>query len=135
VAIRLAAQGGAPRLYRLPRLVEVPGVLRGRLPPLDRVVGLDAESEFLFVTTAKKELLALDLGSGRVDTVGKDIAQAALGVGHAVVATGRNPKAVADTVGEADDLLVVELLAQVDAYRDLSSSLAIDELEPGGSET
>ena len=28
-----------------------------------------------------------------------------------------------------------ELLAQVDAYRELSSSLAIDELEPGGSGT
>jgi len=79
VAIRLAAQGGAPRLYRLPRLVEVTGVLRGRLPPLERVIGLDAESEFLFVTTAKQELLALDLGSGRVDTVAKEIAQAALG--------------------------------------------------------
>jgi len=79
VAIRLAAQGGAPRLYRLPRLIEVPGALRGRLPPLDRVVGLDAESEFLFVATVKKELLALDLGSGRVDTVAKEIAQAALG--------------------------------------------------------
>ena len=79
VAIRLAAQGGVPRLYRLPRLVEVTGVLRGRLPPLERVIGLDAESEFLFVATAKQELLALDLGSGRVDTVAKDIAQAALG--------------------------------------------------------
>ena len=79
VAIRLAAQGGAPRLYRLPRLVELPGVLRGRLPPIERVIGLDAESEFLFVATAKQELLALDLGSGRVDTVAKEIAQAALG--------------------------------------------------------
>ena len=79
VAIRLAAQGGVPRLYRLPRLVELPGVLRGRLPPLERVIGLDAESEFLFVATAKQELLALDLGSGRVDTVAKEIAQAALG--------------------------------------------------------
>ena len=79
VAIRLAAQGGVPRLYRLPRLVEVTGVLRGRLPPLERVIGLDAESDFLFVATAKQELLALDLGSGRVDTVGKEIAQAALG--------------------------------------------------------
>src|SRR6185503_17751547 len=74
VAIRLAAQGGVPRLYRLPRLVELPGVLRGRLPPLERVIGLDAESEFLFVATAKQELLALDLGSGRVDTVAKEIA-------------------------------------------------------------
>ncbi len=79
VALRLAAQGGVPRLYRLPRLIEVAGALRGRLPPLERVIGLDAESEFLFVTTSKQELLALDLGSGRVDTVAKDIAQAALG--------------------------------------------------------
>src|SRR3954469_6761490 len=46
-------------------------------------------------------------GAGR--GMGVDIAQAALGAGHAVVATGRNTEAVADTVGEADDLLVVEL--------------------------
>src|SRR5439155_21014773 len=39
----------------------------------------DPESEFLFVTTAKHELLALDLGSGRVDTVGINVRQAALG--------------------------------------------------------
>jgi NAD(P)-dependent dehydrogenase (short-subunit alcohol dehydrogenase family) len=41
--------------------------------------------------------------------MGVDIAQAALAAGHAVVATGRNTEAVADAVGEADDLLVVEL--------------------------
>src|SRR3954464_11096433 len=46
-------------------------------------------------------------GAGR--GMGGDIAQAAPGAGHAVVATGRNTEAVADTVGEADDLLVVEL--------------------------
>ena len=78
-AIRLAARGGAPRLYRLPRLTEFAGALRGKLPPVERVVGLDAESEFLFVATAKRELLALDLGSGRVDTVATGLAQAALG--------------------------------------------------------
>jgi len=54
-------------------------VLKGKLPPIERVIGLDPESEFLFVTTAKLELLALDLGSGRVDTVGTNIRQAALG--------------------------------------------------------
>ena len=48
-------------------------------------------------------------GAGR--GMGVDIAQAALAAGYAVVATGRNTEAVAD------------------AYRDLSSSLAIDELE------
>jgi NAD(P)-dependent dehydrogenase (short-subunit alcohol dehydrogenase family) len=46
-------------------------------------------------------------GAGR--GMGVDIAQAALGAGHAVVATGRNTEAVGDAVGEADDLLVVEL--------------------------
>ncbi|HET9387061.1 MAG TPA: SPOR domain-containing protein [Gemmatimonadales bacterium] len=68
-----------PQLYRLPRLTPVEGVLKGRLPPVERVVGLDPESEFLFVATAKRELLALDLGSGRVDTVATGVAQAALG--------------------------------------------------------
>src|SRR5439155_240716 len=70
---------GTPQLYRLPRLTVVEGVLKGKLPPVERVIGLDPESEFLFVTTAKHELLALDLGSGRVDTVGTTIRQAALG--------------------------------------------------------
>ena len=46
-------------------------------------------------------------GAGR--GMGVDIAQAALAAGHAVVATGRNPEAVANAVGETDDLLVVEL--------------------------
>jgi hypothetical protein len=79
VAIRLPAKGGVPQLYRLPRLTPIEGVLRGRLPPVERVIGLDPESEFLFVTTAKHELLALDLGSGRVDTVVPRVVQAALG--------------------------------------------------------
>jgi sporulation related protein len=79
VAIRLPAKGGVPQLYRLPRLTPIEGVIRGRLPPVERVIGLDPESEFLIVSTAKHELLALDLGSGRVDTVATGIAQAALG--------------------------------------------------------
>jgi NAD(P)-dependent dehydrogenase (short-subunit alcohol dehydrogenase family) len=46
-------------------------------------------------------------GAGR--GMGVDIAQAALAAGRAVVATGRNTEGVANAVGEADDLLVVEL--------------------------
>ena len=46
-------------------------------------------------------------GAGR--GMGVDIVQAALAAGRAVVATGRNTESVADAVGEADDLLVVEL--------------------------
>jgi NAD(P)-dependent dehydrogenase (short-subunit alcohol dehydrogenase family) len=46
-------------------------------------------------------------GAGR--GMGVDFAKAALAAGHNVVATGRNPDAVAKAVGEADDLLVVKL--------------------------
>ena len=79
IAIRVAARGGPVRAFRLPTLVEIPNAIRGKLPPVERVVGVDVESEFLFVTTDKRDLLALDLGSGRVDTVATGIVQAALG--------------------------------------------------------
>src|SRR6185369_1436028 len=48
-------------------------------------------------------------GAGR--GMGVDIARAALGAGHAVVATGRNPDAVANAIypRASDDLLVVKL--------------------------
>ena len=46
-------------------------------------------------------------GAGR--GLGSDIARAALGAGHAVVATGRNTGVVAGAVGASDDLLVVKL--------------------------
>jgi NAD(P)-dependent dehydrogenase (short-subunit alcohol dehydrogenase family) len=41
--------------------------------------------------------------------MGVDFARAAMAAGHAVVATGRNPDAVAKAVGDSDDLLVVQL--------------------------
>src|ERR1700753_3855749 len=46
-------------------------------------------------------------GAGR--GMGTDIAKAALTAGHAVVATGRNPEAAKEAIGETDDLLVVKL--------------------------
>src|SRR3954471_1413031 len=48
-------------------------------------------------------------GAGR--GMGVDIVRAALGAGHAVVATRRNPDAVAKAIdaGKSDDLLVVKL--------------------------
>ena len=41
--------------------------------------------------------------------MGVDIAKAALAAGHNVVATGRNPDAVAEALGDADNLLVAKL--------------------------
>ena len=46
-------------------------------------------------------------GAGR--GMGVDIAKAALGAGHAVVATGRNPERVSTAIGAHDDLLAVTL--------------------------
>ncbi len=46
-------------------------------------------------------------GAGR--GMGVDFAKAALAAGHAVVATGRNPKRVRSALGTHDDLLVVKL--------------------------
>src|SRR2546426_2231750 len=58
VAIRIPTKGGAPRVYRLPSMVEVPTAIRGKLPPVTRVIGLDTEAEFLYVTSATKDTTA-----------------------------------------------------------------------------
>jgi len=58
--------------------------------------------------------------------MGVDIAQAALAANYAVVATGRNTEAVADAVGEADDLLVVELDITSLASAEAAVQAAID---------
>jgi len=46
-------------------------------------------------------------GAGR--GMGVEFAKAALAAGHRIVATGRTPDAVAQAVGDSDDLLVVKL--------------------------
>jgi len=55
--------------------------------------------------TSKKTWFITGAGRG----MGADFARAALAAGHNVVATGRNPDAVADALGEADELLVAKL--------------------------
>jgi NAD(P)-dependent dehydrogenase (short-subunit alcohol dehydrogenase family) len=55
--------------------------------------------------TSKKTWLITGAGRG----MGLHIAQAALAAGHNVVATGRNPDAVREALGPADDLLAVKL--------------------------
>ena len=57
------------------------------------------------MTTQNKTWLITGAGRG----MGVDIAKAALAAGHNVVATGRNPDAVAEALGDADNLLVVKL--------------------------
>jgi NAD(P)-dependent dehydrogenase (short-subunit alcohol dehydrogenase family) len=63
-------------------------------------------------------------GAGR--GMGVDIAKAALASGDAVVATGRDPDAVAKAVGEADDLLVVKLDVTSRAGAEAAVRAAVD---------
>jgi NAD(P)-dependent dehydrogenase (short-subunit alcohol dehydrogenase family) len=55
--------------------------------------------------TEKKTWIITGAGRG----LGVDIAKAALAAGHNVVATGRNPDAVAEALGDAENLLVAKL--------------------------
>lgn len=66
-------------------------------------------------------------GAGR--GMGVDFAKAALAAGHAVVATGRNPDAVAQAVGasdDSDDLLVVKLDITSRAEAEAAAAAAVD---------
>lgn len=79
VVVRVPAKGGPPRLYRLPGLAELPGALRGKVPGAERVFGVDVPDGQLYFRTAKKEVLAYDLESGRTDTVAVGVEIAAIG--------------------------------------------------------
>src|SRR3954453_6737116 len=57
------------------------------------------------MTTNTKTWIITGAGRG----MGVNFAKAALAAGHNVVATGRNPAAVAEALGEADNLLVAKL--------------------------
>jgi NAD(P)-dependent dehydrogenase (short-subunit alcohol dehydrogenase family) len=70
----------------------------------------------------KKVLLVTGAGRG----MGVDIARAALAAGYAVVATGRDPKKVAQAVGESDDLLTVELDVTDSASAQAAVQAAVD---------
>ena len=70
----------------------------------------------------KKTWLITGAGRG----MGVDITKAALAAGHAVVATGRNPDRVAKALGEAADLLVVQLDVTKPADAEAAVQAAID---------
>jgi len=63
-------------------------------------------------------------GAGR--GMGVDIAKAALAAGNAVVATGRNPDAVAEAVGRADGLLALQLDVTSHADAEAAVQAAVD---------
>ena len=54
----MAANGGAAQLYRLPTLAPWPTSLRGKLPAVERVLGVDPEGAELFVYPGDQHLFA-----------------------------------------------------------------------------
>ena len=64
-------------------------------------------------------------GAGR--GMGVDIAKAALAAGNAVVATGRNPDAATEAIGEDDGLLVVQLDVTVPSEAAAAVDAAVDQ--------
>jgi NAD(P)-dependent dehydrogenase (short-subunit alcohol dehydrogenase family) len=63
-------------------------------------------------------------GAGR--GLGADIAKAALGAGHNVVATGRNPAAVATALGEAETLFIAKLDVTSSQHAEAAVNAAVD---------
>lgn len=75
-------------MYRLPDLAPVTAGT-GRLPRIDRLIGLDTETDQLFAVTLRDELLAVDLLGGRIDTVTTQVAAAILGPDGTLYAVDR----------------------------------------------
>jgi NAD(P)-dependent dehydrogenase (short-subunit alcohol dehydrogenase family) len=67
-------------------------------------------------------------GAGR--GMGVEFAKAALASGHNVVATGRNPDAVAKAIGDSDDLLVVKFDVTSTEDAEAAARAAVDRFGP-----
>jgi NAD(P)-dependent dehydrogenase (short-subunit alcohol dehydrogenase family) len=78
------------------------------------------------MTTDKKTWLITGAGRG----TGVDIAKPALAAGHNVVATGRNPDAVAEALGDANELLAVKL--DVTSVQDAEAAVEAAVVRFGG---
>jgi hypothetical protein len=79
IALRVPSEGGPISAYGIPALTPLRDAVRGKVPPVQSIVGLDPEYDYLFVRTPTNEVLGVDLASGRVDTVATAVERATLG--------------------------------------------------------
>jgi hypothetical protein len=148
---RVSPGGGRWQMYRLPVLTPLPSP-SGALPRSDRIIGLDPEAEALYVMTLRDDVLAGDLLTARIDTVGRQAAQAVLGPEgtlyvvddeHRVIALKRRarrqwptplPTAPAMLFGAADQLLLAVVRGDPPRLLAASAEQAADPVTlPGDS--
>jgi hypothetical protein len=79
IALRVPAAGGSIEAYAVPHLTPLPDLVRGKVPPVSRIVGFDPDYDYLFLRTPTNEVVGVDLASGRVDTVASGVERATLG--------------------------------------------------------
>ena len=77
--LRIPAEGGAPRLYRLPGLDSSAWKAEDKLPALDRAIGADPELGLVFFLDRKRNVVALDLETRRVRSHLEQVRQATVG--------------------------------------------------------
>ena len=64
--LRLPRDGGAPIVYRLPRLTDAEWIKTGEFPPLLEVIGADLDQRVVFAADSGNRIVALDLENGKV---------------------------------------------------------------------
>lgn len=84
--LRVPADGGTPRLYRIPGLDSSAWKADDKLPPLERTIGADAEQGLVFFLDRKRNVVALDLETRRVRSHLEQVRHAAVGPDGALYA-------------------------------------------------
>jgi hypothetical protein len=84
--LRFAQAGGPARLYRVPSLEPSSWKAEDKLPPVEQIVGADAEQGVVFALDAKHNLMTLDLETRRVRPYLEQVRAAALGPDNALYA-------------------------------------------------
>ena len=64
--LRLPREGGAPRVYRLPRLTDADWATTGEFPPIREAIGADLDQRLVFAADSASRIVALDLENGKV---------------------------------------------------------------------
>ena len=84
--LRIPRGGGEVRLYRVPTLEPSAWKLTDKLPPLERILGADADQGFVFLLDTKRNVVALDLETRRIRPSLEQVRHATVGPDGALYA-------------------------------------------------